>query len=183
MIWARISDGIIVRPWSLRVITNYYWNLHSDLERAHIAYGSSSRKLHSGECWYSCEKMLHIIQLRRLVSIFNSWASLDLALWSCVRVLRIWIQLKIYGALKRQVYRDGRQFSSEDILGGPILDTWRAIITEQIPSLTGSRDKRVTTIIFKDPTYPINYHIYHLSNVKRKLSLIVLLICVHIICK
>ena len=52
----------------------------------------------------------------------------------------------IWSVLKRQVYRDGSQFSSKDALWEAILDAARAIVAEQILSLTGFMD-RLRTII------------------------------------
>ena len=53
----------------------------------------------------------------------------------------------LWSVLKRQVYRDGRQFSSEDALWEAILDAARDIIAGQILCLTGSMDKRLKSVI------------------------------------
>ena len=80
----------------------------------------------------------------------------------------------IWSVLKRQIYRDGRQISSEDALWEAILDAAReslallmllhvisllcpessyTTIAEQKFSLTGSMDKRLRTVISNGGSY------------------------------
>ena len=75
-------------------------------------------------------------------------------------------------------------FFSKDALWEAILDTARAIITGQILSLIDLWIKLSgSSFQTEDPTYPIDNHIYHFFNVKCKLSLFILIICLHTICK
>ena len=88
MIWAGIINGIMVRlgesPKKYKLLlkpTERFW-------KSTLSLGSNSKELYSGERWYSYKIMLHLIQQKK-TSVFNSWVSLDLSLWSSLRVLRI----------------------------------------------------------------------------------------------
>ena len=55
--------------------------------------------------------------------------------------------------LKREVYTAECQISSKDALWEAILDAARAIIAEQVLTLTGSMEKRLRTIISNGGSY------------------------------
>ena len=59
----------------------------------------------------------------------------------------------VWSVLKRQVYRDGRHFSSKDALWEAILDAACACIAEHVFNLTGSMYERLRTIISNGGSY------------------------------
>ena len=147
MIWAGFINGIMVRPWSVSeeiqiTAETYIAILKEHLEpwfkRPRITFRRTMLFMQDTDPSHSAKKTSEYLQKL-------GFSGPRLMKWPACSPDLNPIEI-IWSVLKRQVYRDGRQFSSKDALWEAILDAARAIVAEQILSWTGFMD-RLRTII------------------------------------